>query len=120
MYILSNFRALDFLKSEFKDEIKSKWCEWAENYLDILKSENLNTEIRCHKMNRINPKYVLRNFMAQLAIDAADKGDYSIIDEFYQLIKNPYDEQLENEKWFVKRPEWARTKIGCSMLSCSS
>ncbi len=58
--------------------------------------------------------------MAQLAIDAADKEDYSLVDELFQLLKNPYDEQPEFEKWFAKRPDWARTKVGCSMLSCSS
>ena len=71
-------------------------------------------------MNQVNPKYVLRNYMAQLAIDAADKGDYSLIEELYQMLKLPYDEQPEYEKWFAKRPEWARNKVGCSMLSCSS
>jgi uncharacterized protein YdiU (UPF0061 family) len=58
--------------------------------------------------------------MSQLAIDAADKGDYSLIDELYQLLKKPYTEQPDKEKWFAKRPEWARNKVGCSMLSCSS
>jgi uncharacterized protein YdiU (UPF0061 family) len=58
--------------------------------------------------------------MAQLAIDGAEKEDYSVLNELYTLLKKPYDEQPENEKWFAKRPEWARTKIGCSMLSCSS
>ena len=68
-----------------------------------------------------NPKYVLRNWMAQLAIDAAESGDFSICEELYKLLKNPYDEQPEHEeKWFQKRPEWARNRVGCSMLSCSS
>ena len=58
--------------------------------------------------------------MAQLAIDAADKGNYDIIEELYQLLKKPYEEQKEQDKWFAKRPEWARHKVGCSMLSCSS
>ena len=71
-------------------------------------------------MNQTNPKYVLRNYMAQLAIEAADKGDYSIIDELDQMLKKPYDEQPEMEKWFAKRPDWAKDKVGCSMLSCSS
>jgi uncharacterized protein YdiU (UPF0061 family) len=38
----------------------------------------------------------------------------------FVLLKNPYDEQANAERWFAKRPEWARHKIGCSMLSCSS
>ena len=59
--------------------------------------------------------------MAQLAIDGANEGDFSICEELYQLLKNPYSEQSEfEEKWFKKRPEWARHRVGCSMLSCSS
>ena len=50
----------------------------------------------------------------------SDKGDFSIVEELYSLMKMPYAEQKESEKWFVKRPEWARHKVGCSMLSCSS
>ncbi len=91
-----------------------------ERYRERLKKETLSDEERAKSMNSINPKYVLRNYMAQVAIDAADQGDYSILDDLYALLKKPYDEQPENEKWFVKRPEWARTKVGCSMLSCSS
>ena len=58
--------------------------------------------------------------MAQLAIDATDKGDYTLLEELFNLLKKPYDEQPEFNKWFTKRPEWARNKVGCSMLSCSS
>jgi uncharacterized protein YdiU (UPF0061 family) len=58
--------------------------------------------------------------MAHLAIEAADKNDYSVLMELYTLLKNPYSEQKEMEKWFVKRPAWAIKKIGCSALSCSS
>ena len=71
-------------------------------------------------MNGINPKYVLRNYMAQLAIDQADKGDYTILNEMYEMLKQPYEEQIEFLQWYSKRPDWARKKIGCSMLSCSS
>ena len=72
-------------------------------------------------MRETNPKYVLRNWMAQLAIDAAEKGDFNVADELYDLLKLPYDEQPEyEEKWFQKRPEWAKNRVGCSMLSCSS
>jgi serine/tyrosine/threonine adenylyltransferase len=58
--------------------------------------------------------------MAQLAIDAADEGDYSLVDELFNLLLKPYDEQPEMEKWFARRPDWAKEKVGCSMLSCSS
>ena len=72
-------------------------------------------------MRRANPKYVLRNWMAQLAIDAAEKEDYAVCEQIHTLLKNPYDEQPEmEEEWFQRRPEWARHRVGCSMLSCSS
>ena len=72
-------------------------------------------------MRSVNPKYVLRNWMAQLAIDAAEKGDFTVAEELYNLLKSPYEEQPEFEvNWFQKRPEWAKHRVGCSMLSCSS
>ncbi|MBM1108240.1 YdiU family protein [Aurantibacter crassamenti] len=105
---------------EITGELEGEWNEWFSNYQVRLKKEMLSDDERKTAMNKTNPKYVLRNFMAQLAIDAADEADYSLIDELYQLLKKPYDEQPENEKWFAKRPDWARHKVGCSMLSCSS
>ncbi|TMM30093.1 YdiU family protein [Polaribacter aestuariivivens] len=101
-------------------EIKSRWNLWFQKYTERLQKETLSHSERKKKMNTVNPKYVLRNYMAQLAIDKADEGDYSLIDELFQLLKNPYKEQPKKEKWFAKRPEWARNKVGCSMLSCSS
>ena len=100
--------------------LKTSWLNWMELYLEKIKAEVLSDEERKQAMNTINPKYVLRNYMAQLAIEAAEKEDYTLIDELYTLLKNPYDEQPQYEKWFAKRPDWARHKVGCSMLSCSS
>ena len=101
--------------------LQQKWEAWLDRYLQRLQLETATDEERRTAMNGANPKYVLRNYMAQLAIDQADLGDFSLVDELYQLRKRPYDEQPEmEEKWFVKRPEWARNKVGCSMLSCSS
>lgn len=101
-------------------DIKDKWNEWATQYADRLLGETRAEENRQAAMNAVNPKFVLRNYMAQLAIDDANEGNYTLIDELYQLLKQPYAEQPESEKWFAKRPEWARNKVGCSMLSCSS
>ena len=105
---------------DLEDRFLEQWLTWIQNYLTRLQKENLPDAERKVGMDKVNPKYVLRNYMAQLAIDAADKGDYDLIDELYQLLKLPYEEQPEFEKWFAKRPEWARHKVGCSMLSCSS
>ncbi|WP_103070206.1 protein adenylyltransferase SelO [Aquimarina sediminis] len=109
-----------YVYDEVSNAIKSRWENWFKNYEERLKKEQVAFEERKEKMNLTNPKYVLRNYMAQLAIDNANKGDYELIDQLFKLLKNPYDEQPENQKWFVKRPEWARHKVGCSMLSCSS
>lgn len=106
--------------SENLEELKPQWTEVLAHYSQILIAENREKAERIDAMNKVNPKYVLRNYMAQLAIDAADNGDYSIVDELFNLLLKPYDEQPEMEKWFTKRPDWAKTKVGCSMLSCSS
>ncbi len=105
---------------ELTDAIRSKWKGWFEAYDKRLQEEDSEDEVRSKLMNSVNPKYVLRNYMAQMAIDKADEGDYSLIDELFTVLKKPYDEQPKYEKWFAKRPEWARHKVGCSMLSCSS
>ena len=102
------------------DDVKTRWNSWFKKYEERLAIERVSIDERKEKMDATNPKYVLRNYMAQLAIDDANNGDYTLIDELFQLLKNPYAEQPENEKWFAKRPEWARDKVGCSMLSCSS
>jgi len=109
-----------YIREEISGDILESWKKWFSVYLERLNNETLSDEDRAQKMNTINPKYVLRNYMAQLAIDAADQEDYSLINELYLLLQKPYDEQPELEKWFAKRPDWARSKVGCSMLSCSS
>ncbi|KVV14662.1 YdiU family protein [Flavobacterium sp. TAB 87] len=105
---------------EIKERILESWLSWFAEYLTFLQSETLSDAERILKMNLINPKYVLRNYMSQLSIDAADQGDYSLIAELFNVLRKPYEEQPEFEKWFAKRPDWARSKVGCSMLSCSS
>ncbi|WP_430466847.1 protein adenylyltransferase SelO [Winogradskyella ouciana] len=110
-----------FYKPEqIKGDILKQWKGWFKAYDQRLQMEEVDDDGRKEKMNLVNPKYVLRNYMAQLAIDKADNGDYSLIDDLFQLLKQPYAEQPENENWFAKRPDWARHKVGCSMLSCSS
>lgn len=91
------------------------WNIWLKKYLGHTYDENRA------KMNLINPKYVLRNWMAQLAIDDAEKEDYAKIELLINLLKDPYGENHDFEKdWFRRRPEWALNRPGCSMLSCSS
>ena len=109
-----------YIPETVKNSVKESWLYWFTLYLKRLQEETLSDEERATKMNWVNPKYVLRNYMAQLAIEAADEGNYSVLEELFEMLKKPYDEQPDYQKWFAKRPDWARTKIGCSMLSCSS
>ena len=103
-----------------KGDVLNNWKQWFADYAKRLEDETTSVDERQQQMNKVNPKYVLRNYMAQLAIDKADKGDTSVLEELYLLLKEPYSEQPKFEHWFAKRPEWARHKVGCSMLSCSS
>ncbi len=117
---ISTIALTSYLTSEEFKAYQDRWKKWLSLYADRLNVETISSEERIERMNTINPKYVLRNYMAQLAIDDANKGNYQLIDELYQLLKKPYDEQPEMEKWFAKRPDWAKDKVGSSMLSCSS
>ena len=109
-----------YISTEIPKETRQKWDIWFQSYANRLGKEQKTAEQRKKNMNNVNPKYVLRNYMAQMAIDAANAGDYNLIDELFQMLKKPYTEQPTHEKWFAKRPDWARHKVGCSMLSCSS
>ncbi|MDC1451620.1 YdiU family protein [Vicingaceae bacterium] len=111
----STYLTVDELKKQ-----QSHWEMWFDNYSFLIEKENVKKAARSSKMKAINPKYVLRNYMAQLAIDAAEKGDNSMVEELYTVILQPYSEQPEMDKWYAKRPDWAMNKVGCSMLSCSS
>jgi uncharacterized protein YdiU (UPF0061 family) len=91
-----------------------------QRYEARLKVEALPDAERIARMNRANPKYVLRNYMAQQAIDAATQGDVSQIERLLQVLQMPYDDQPQHEDLAQRRPEWARDKAGCSALSCSS
>ena len=89
---------------------------WAIRQRDL----NVSIEERTTLMNQTNPKYVLRNYMAQLAIDEAEQGDFGLIAELLELVRSPYADQPDKERFYSLRPEWARTRVGCSQLSCSS
>jgi uncharacterized protein YdiU (UPF0061 family) len=82
------------VKNELEDTYDS-WNSWFSSYLILLEEEGMNSENRMRQMKEINPKSVLRNDMAQLAMDASEKGDHSFIDVLYHLLKKPYDDHPE-------------------------
>jgi uncharacterized protein YdiU (UPF0061 family) len=105
---------------EIQGEVEEEWSTWFAEYLNRWSEEETESHVRQAGMKKINPKYVLRNYMAQIAIEAAEKGNFGLIHELYMLLQAPYEEQDSMEKWYAKRPDWAKNKVGASMLSCSS
>jgi serine/tyrosine/threonine adenylyltransferase len=71
-------------------------------------------------MNQTNPCYVLRNYLCQQAIDALMADDRTEFDALLTLIRQPYQPHSRLDRYAGRRPDWARQKPGCSMLSCSS
>ncbi len=88
---------------------------WAEQYLQRLVQQPLTDQQRCAKMLRTNPKYVLRNYMAQAAIEKAQQGDYSEVNLLLRVLQNPFDEHPEAEKYAGLPPDWAdHISVSCS------
>ncbi|ATX81048.1 Uncharacterized conserved protein YdiU, UPF0061 family [Mariprofundus ferrinatatus] len=102
------------------ESYRTRFASWMRNYITRLCRQGSGDAERRQKMHAVNPKYVLRNYLAQQAIDRAESGDSSMIHELLNLLRRPYEEQPENEHFAARRPEWARNRAGCSMLSCSS
>jgi uncharacterized protein YdiU (UPF0061 family) len=109
-----------FYSDELPDNARDGMITWGQKYLDRLQQENRPDHLRAEAMNSVNPLYVLRNYLAQQAIDKAEQGDQFMIHELQEVLKKPYSLQDGKEHLAGKRPEWARTRAGCSMLSCSS
>ncbi len=97
-----------------------RFSQWFADYQKRLAEESRSFAERRAAMNRVNPKYVLRNYLAQQVIDKAETGSFREIEQLLEVMRHPYDEQPHLEKFAAKRPEWARNRKGCSMLSCSS
>jgi uncharacterized protein YdiU (UPF0061 family) len=104
------------LRSAFYAQPAGGMAEWLRRYADRAIGETGRLE----RMNRANPKYVFRNYLAVQAIDALAQGDASVLERLMAVLARPYDEQPQHEDLAQRRPEWARARAGCSALSCSS
>lgn len=96
-------------------------ADWVRRYVKRLAADSLSPSERLALMHRANPKFVLRNYLAQEAALAIEQEqDLGPVEVLAKVLEAPYDEQPEHQSFAGKRPEWARHKPGCSTLSCSS
>ena len=105
---------------ENTNQYKSDLNIWLKSYNRRLQDERSSADERQRAMDQVNPNYVFRNYLAQLAIDEASTGNFQPVNDLLSVLKKPYASDENNHEYAHKRPEWARHRPGCSMLSCSS
>ena len=102
------------LRAFFVD--REAFDQWAYRYANRLREEGSRDDDRLIRMNRVNPKYVLRNYLAQTAIEKAQQKDFSEIDRLLTLLHNPYSDQPGMEAYAAPPPNWGKHLA----VSCSS
>jgi uncharacterized protein YdiU (UPF0061 family) len=106
--------------ADITGEFRDLMVAWLRSHGERSRRADLDPESRRDQMDAMNPRYVLRNWLAQEAIDAAEAGDTGPLHRLWDVLRSPYDDQPGAEHYGQRRPEWARHRVGCSMLSCSS
>lgn len=107
-------RANEQLREHFLN--RDRFDEWAVRYRDRLQREGSYDDERCTRMNRVNPKYVLRNYLAQTAIEKAQNKDFSEIARLFTALQTPFTEQPGLESYALPPPNWGKHLA----VSCSS
>jgi uncharacterized protein YdiU (UPF0061 family) len=105
---------------ENSNQYKADLNIWLKSYNRRLQDERSTADERQSAMDQVNPNFVFRNYLAQLAIDEASIGNFQPVNDLLSVLKKPYTNDENNHEYAQKRPEWARHRPGCSMLSCSS
>jgi uncharacterized protein YdiU (UPF0061 family) len=94
---------------------RSAFDAWLSEYRQRLALENSDDTRRKQAMDKANPKYVLRNYLAQIAIDKAQNKDFSEVKTLLEILHRPFDEQPEHEQYAALPPDWAAAiEVSCS------
>lgn len=101
---------------DLSDEALSKWKGWLEQYAAALRAQGLPEEERVALQDAANPKYVLRNYLAQRAIEKAEQGDPSEVHTLLELLRAPYDEREGFEAYAEPMPK-EMDRPGVTLLS---
>ncbi|WP_414488112.1 protein adenylyltransferase SelO [Stenotrophomonas maltophilia] len=105
---------------ERQEAVQVPLRQWLQDYAARLRADPLPAAERLAKMGAANPLYVLRNWLAQEAIDRAEQGDMGGVHALQDVLRDPYTQRAGREHFASRRPGWADDRAGCSMLSCSS
>ncbi len=101
------------LRDRFID--REAFDAWAHDYRARLKAESSEDSARRERMNRVNPRYILRNYLAQHAIAQAEQGDYAEVDRLLNLLATPYEDQPGMQAYAAEPPDWGRhLEVSCS------
>ena len=88
---------------------------WIVSFQERHTKEALSVEKKLTSMNQVNPKFILRNYMAQEAIDAAEDSNFSKLETLIVVLTKPFEELKEHQKFANKSPAWAQDlEISCS------
>ena len=107
-------QAVARLRDDFID--RPGFDAWAAHYTArVARDGEPRQDLRRNRMHAVNPLYILRNYLAQHAIDAAENGDYSVVRQLHQVLSQPFDEQPGMAAYAQRPPEWGKhLEISCS------
>jgi serine/tyrosine/threonine adenylyltransferase len=122
MHIETKEKAIEHFEESYyntpgKDEADSLW-QFIQIYLGRKQKNNISEEESNQRMQQSNPRFILRNYLLHEAIESLESGDVKLFRKLEIAMKDPYSKH--HDEFFRKRPDWATSKAGCSMLSCSS
>ena len=94
---------------------KTPMQEWLKSYKEVLEKQTLSKDEISKQMKKVNPKYVLKNYMIQESIEKAKKGDFTLVDDLLKIAQNPFVEHKGFERYMLSTPaEFSNIQLSCS------